>query len=63
MDNDKIREWIRRARDCRLAAENKLDYSKQLKLLQLASMYESLASDAMNKARQQENEGNSSSSA
>ena len=56
VDQDKIREWIRRARDCRMAAENKPDYSRQLKLLNLANMYESMASEAMNKPEQQGNE-------
>ena len=41
----------RRARECRLAAENKPDYGRQLKfkVLNLANMYESLASEVMNK--------------
>ena len=47
MHSDKTREWIRRARDCRLAAENKPDYSRRLKLLNLANMYEGLASEAI----------------
>lgn len=43
VSSEQIMEWIRRARECRLAAENKLDHCRQMKLLNLATMLEALA--------------------
>ena len=63
MDNDKIREWITRARDCRLAAENNPNYTRKLKLLNLANMYDSLATQEMKKQEQQGSKGPYSNSA